>query len=453
MRILKKFNEASQSDDLYSIAYYYFASGYTDFAWNYKFGLDYNAGFKALYPTLASYKKAVIAYAKKEASGESSRFNSVKEDFQILFQQYNMGTKEPLTKEILSHGSRAPRKNWEKALAGICKIAFDNFISYDFLLEQYGGETNGYVKNPKGFSVPDTFIKNVKMEGGIDNIKNWKAKNLYESNGGKKGEWNEVGYVGIYADSNILVPVPRDDEHRAGREYIWESMRKKILPKSDNFVCIWALSSNNYFYYYDDEDPKKTNERYIICINKFFSYGGQDSKLKIYPNGQVPGFEREMFDTEFTLSEFVKVGGVFGLVEKYGKGSVIAKEKDAPPAKLNSDSKSFLSSLEEFALKAREKVPRLYLLAKEILEDVETFSKAPTIKQLTYNIVNDIDMNIQDRDLDMLIMNILGTAGLKNLIHTFLKKKVLGTAMEKTYDKLFGSTKLFVKGFDRISKI
>lgn len=96
---------------------------------------------------------------------------------------------------------------------------------------------------------PSANPNNYKIVGDFNNIKNWKAKTLVANNGGKIGEFEEVGYIWFNEIDKTFIPISRNDEHHLGGDMMYDMKytRKDYYP-------IWLRGSN---YVYDDSDRKK----------------------------------------------------------------------------------------------------------------------------------------------------------------------------------------------------
>jgi hypothetical protein len=422
---------------------FWMLNGETDFKSSYDLYAEYEEGFKTLYPTYKDLLKAIKDELKINKN-DAGNYAKYEDQFFELFSTFSTAKKEPLSREDLNlffSDRNKPRKNWEKVLVQIKELAHEAFVSYDYLAEQTTNFSDGYAENLAGFSVSEANIENIRIEGSIADVRNWKAKNLFGSNGGKIGEWDNVGYVGISIDSDIVVPVPRGDEHRAGYEYIYGAMRRKLIPKGD-YISIWALETGNYFYA-DYESIKNTNEglaHLLIAIEKYFSYGGKDSPLKLYGQGQFT-------DQETTMSEFLRSGGLKNT------------KKDIPmPTELDESAELLLEDLRMFSnvsldtIKNEKKIMKLGEKILRDLEDIIRFDVGGEFKQL---LKIPMEEAYGSDSSESMVGNILGLAGVKNRLHTYLKK-LLKNGKEKDIviaNALFGSLKSMVDELNALGNI
>ena len=133
-----------------------------------------------------------------------------------------------------------------------------------------------------GFAIPPKIAKNYLAPGNLANVASWQARVMLANSGGKRGEWDGVGYVLVSLDDNTIVPVARSDEHQTGYELLGWLKRQKVVGHAD-FRPIFAIG-NNYAQFSDAEEM----ENMKVAIGKFKTYGGDmDLMFKSWTGGKT----------------------------------------------------------------------------------------------------------------------------------------------------------------------
>jgi len=125
-------------------------------------------------------------------------------------------------------------------------------------------------KTLQPFTIPKAIAKNFKITGDLSKEDQWKAK-VVQGNSGKLkvGSWDEVGYVLISIDSNHIIPVARNDEHRSGYEVLWEHYYKKCLIPHERYIAIFAFGQNFVSHQLAKEQ--------VEAFRRYRKYGGRNS--------------------------------------------------------------------------------------------------------------------------------------------------------------------------------
>ena len=125
-------------------------------------------------------------------------------------------------------------------------------------------------KTLQPFTIPKAIAKNFRITGDLSKSDQWKAK-VVQGNSGKLkvGSWDEVGYVLVSIDSNNIIPVAQNDEHRCGYEVLWEHYYKKNLIPHERYIAIFAFGQN-FVSHRQAEEQVEAFRRYRI-------YGGRNS--------------------------------------------------------------------------------------------------------------------------------------------------------------------------------
>lgn len=128
----------------------------------------------------------------------------------------------------------------------------------------------------KPFSIPEKLKANFKIEGNLSNVDKWKAK-IFSNNSSdgtlKVGSFQDVGYVLISLDSDTIIPVARNDEHRKGYELMYDYIKMGLIPK-EKYVSVFS-KGHDYFYSTDEKDSKER----LQALKKWRSYGGANFQM------------------------------------------------------------------------------------------------------------------------------------------------------------------------------
>lgn len=149
------------------------------------------------------------------------------------------------------------------------------------------------------FTIPKRIAKYYHISGSLRNVDQWEAQiilgnSLSDYKGLKIGDWEDIGYVMVSVDSNIIIPVSRSDEHQNGYELLYYFLEKGWIPDENYFPI--NPSGNNYV------NPK-AKEKAIIAFEKFRSYGGRNLPVQ---NTQTRDNMRVNIDTYIKLNGDVR---------------------------------------------------------------------------------------------------------------------------------------------------
>lgn len=153
------------------------------------------------------------------------------------------------------------------------------------------------------FKLPIGKLTKVQASGNLGNLKNWKAKIVLGNSaakGKKKGDMDEVGYVGINLRGDDVVPIARGDEHQAGHELLYHLYKQGELKGSpEDYVTLY--DGNNYPQY-SGVDART----YASAIEKWLKYGGKNNAVLCTKEG---GGDEEVRDYVTDMEEYVSVKG------------------------------------------------------------------------------------------------------------------------------------------------
>lgn len=280
------------------------------------------------------------------------------------------------------------------------------------------------------FRIPEKIKQNYKINGDLGNARNWKAKVILANSGGKKGEWDKVGYVMISLNSNYIIPVARADEHQTGHELIWHLKRKKLIP-DEKYYSFYSID-HDYFY-------KSKLQDYLKMYQKALEYGID------------PEFEVQDYDSRYstTIKEFVDNDGKFIDYSKYDK---------LPPR-----GKRIIDFFENIANEYKNLISKNIIRDKDIenlfddvLNGMEVLSKfdLETFAGYQYSKVRDEIIKASgENDYKKLGEILFGFNGVKNSIHTALKDSSDEKIKKRGIDTLFVNRERGIKEFNRLSEI
>lgn len=125
------------------------------------------------------------------------------------------------------------------------------------------------------FQIPKEIEHFYDISGDFSNVKNWKAK-IIEGNsltdGKKKGDWDNVGYVMISLSSNYIIPIARSDEHHTGYDLLYDLIFDYKIKKLD-YQSVYLLGTT---FVYGEEYKEKE----LPSIKKAFEYGARNILVK-----------------------------------------------------------------------------------------------------------------------------------------------------------------------------
>jgi hypothetical protein len=279
------------------------------------------------------------------------------------------------------------------------------------------------------YSIPPKIKPNIKVEGDISNIGNWKAKVILANSGGHKEEWNDVGYVGFDYKTATIIPIARSDEHHRGEDLLDYYLEHKLIPKR-NYKLIWSNSfSANYLH--NDAALKEM----IPVYKKWLEIGGANLKIKI---------NKKMFSFQDAIDGVTSGKEYEGELAPYAKQFVKLLEKAAVLYKRYLTKKSVkIEDIGDVVLELGE-----FLKAHKSLIREDSAKFIEKVEKAGSNI-------IQGKDIEENMKIIFGFDGLKNKIHTYLKGMIKSTN-EYSIDRakeFFGDINFAYEEFNRLSAI
>lgn len=300
------------------------------------------------------------------------------------------------------------------------------------------------------FQVPPKLVKYYKMDDNIRNAKNWQGKIITLNSGSeasnKIGDFDQIRYIGIDLNSNMIVPITTCDEHQTGYELLGVLIRKKLIPDSD-WTTIDSWGTN--FIYNNAEHTANM----LKAFKKFLEYGG-DPKLKV--EGMGGGYLGNIEDF-ISRNGNIKIGKnelAFTGKEIVEKLEHIAKEYtrlDGISKKFRTPKESDIVNLGEycialltyfddllFTLKIRQKKYEKYITEDKINKWISEIKKAIS------------DLNYVD-----IVLPILSANGFKNNLHQCLKmaSKETDSYYKEGFETVFGDINTAIKEFDRVAQI
>lgn len=264
-------------------------------------------------------------------------------------------------------------------------------------------------ENQAGFVLhPALDPANYQITDSIRDLKKWRAMTYVDNNAGKGiGQMDEVGYIMISLVDNTIVPIARGDEHHEGMDLLYTFMegdrKLGIKPMNIDPEQFVPISHTSNYIYRREDGPKLAK-----ALRKYLAYGGRD--------GMVTGTS-DMRGKTMHASEFVAAEGHFfeivhGELAPIGKRiyEMFKKLADMISAAHDNDDRIKLQPIFREALMICKYLGSDYLFMK--MGVFKMMQDAPkTIRELQKN-----------NDLQGLREYIFGFHGVKNVMHTELKK-------------------------------
>ena len=167
------------------------------------------------------------------------------------------------------------------------------------------------------FEIPEQIRQYYVIEGDMSNSKNWKSTkyftpfNLYD-------EYKEsalgIRYVLISLDSNRIIPINMNDEHRLGYEVLYDVFYEKYKVSHEKYVsiCTWG---NHYVWNLSEEKKEQ-----VGAIRKYLEYGGNPNLIINVRTGN----SNEQYD--MPASAFVEYDGNLQEFKK----KILSEDKISP---------------------------------------------------------------------------------------------------------------------------
>ena len=269
-----------------------------------------------------------------------------------------------------------------------------------------------------GVTIPPAVAKNIRgFEGTLAGASSWQAKVILANNGGKKGAWDNVGYVLVNPKTGVIVPVARNDEHQTGYELLYHYQRTKAVSNAAGFTSIYS-HGRTYAYF---TDPKE-GPRYMEAFKFWLDNGGDD-----------------LIVTDWQTSRM-------GTISAWLKGTPLKK---APKGKLAPGGAGWIRALEALTqayVTAVEKQDKNILtssdidlvigLAEKVNDACEAwaFWDGSTTKA--------IEEAREENSINKIGSGFLGHDGVKNDVHITLKEIISGENTSRSnvgkYESFFG---------------
>ena len=298
------------------------------------------------------------------------------------------------------------------------------------------------------FEIPEQIRKYYVIEGDMSNIRSWRTTKFfykYVLTDDMKEESKYIRYVLISLDSNHIIPINMNDEHKVGYDVLWNVFYDKYKVPEENYVsiCTWG---NHYIYHIYDKEEK---EQQLAAIKKYLEYGG-DPKLKIHFYGTE---ESNRDDYEMTAEQFVQT-----------EGSYKEFQKIMNSGQLSDNGQILIDYLEKLSIhwtnyiKAEREVndKKMEYIKKQFIQLSSELNTFIWRHDRLYSFLKDISSKFERKmnelnnkqDMNGLGMVLFSHSGLKNYIHIKLKEP-----RNKETKEFFWNVKKAKIEFDRLSNI
>lgn len=153
------------------------------------------------------------------------------------------------------------------------------------------------------FEIPEQIRKFYIIEGDMSNSRDWKTTKYFlpfvmEEEYRKSALG--IRYILISLDSNHIIPININDEHRVGYDVLINVFYEKYKIEKERYVsvCTWG---NHYVYNIDSEPNEKSKQ--LTVLKKYLEYGGNPNlPICVRLSGGNGGYE-------MPLLEFIKYEG------------------------------------------------------------------------------------------------------------------------------------------------
>lgn len=274
----------------------------------------------------------------------------------------------------------------------------------------------------------------------INDVKNWKTPVWLFNNASKeekeqrkRGDLDNVGFVAFGRNTKAIVPIARLDEHQIGMEVIYWLMDQKIIPR-DDYYTLWLKDTP---YYYSDRLSSPEYKRGLFSAIRLFIANGGNPKTIMLDYTQ---YDKK---AKITMENLL-----------LGKTPKTSRSKNDP---LSSMGKSIIENLETFiqlyskSLSHMDVDEKLIDMCDSILVSISYYMSIRNIKDDVFEYVQFLkDKFLKSRTADKAYYIILGTNGVKNVLHTKLKKEEKNKT--SPYYQLFGNINKAIQEFNRLGE-
>ena len=300
------------------------------------------------------------------------------------------------------------------------------------------------------FEIPEQIRKYYVIEGDMSNSKNWKSTKYFSPfvlGDENKESGLGIRYVLISLDSNHIIPINMNDEHRIGYEVLYDVFYDKYKVPHEKYVsiCTWG---NHYVWNLSQEKKEQ-----VGAIKKYLDYGGNPDLIIHVRTGNS--------DVQYDIpaSGFVEFEGN---LEEFKK-KILNEDKISPKGEKLISILSRLSELwrdymfneteEENIIKQtkfkwnieKEIVPAADSLYSFIIMNDREY---PILKDLYDKFAKKLKTAIDDFNVDKIGDIVFTHNGLKNDIHIQLKQP-----NNKKMKDFFWNVKKARTEFDRLSSM
>jgi hypothetical protein len=371
-------------------------------------------------------------------------YNKNKKQFENYFQVIKDIVGEDINKLYdLFHKNRI-RKN-KDIIKNFYDFIKESKISLDFIgvayKKWYSDEESGsnLITKVNGYIIPNGVAEYCKLTNNVKDIKEWKARIRVANNGGKKGEYEDIGYLGISSDS-ILIPIARSDEHRAGYEYLWFLKKKGVIKDPSKFLTIFPLHESYFHLGYDaDKEHQDLLDSNVACLKLWIKNTGWDIDLVSMARSWKGTATKFIKDFEgVSISDAFKIDANENISKKTSDIPIIKKKIE-----LTKEGKRIIELFQEIWKRFKSKNDLVFNSVYVLLDILKPY------------LDNDIYMKFFEKivqaegteDIYSIEDIVFGFFGIKNTIHNRLKSK------DPKLKKLFGNLKLATIEFDKLGAL
>ena len=371
-----------------------------------------------------------------------AQFRKNKKEFTSLFYAIKDSVGADYEKLYDIYNNKRIKKN-KVEIKRYYELANEMFISLNYLKDTYlkwykeiesGGSI---VAKVSGYIIPEKIGKMCNITDSLKDIDSWKCKVVLANNGGKKGQWDDVGYLGISKNS-VMIPIARSDEHQAGYEYLYALQKKGIVKDVDNFITIFKSYTKKYTHYFHlgyepTKEYQKLLDNRILCLKLWLKKTG----IEIECNSTARQWKG-------TATQFIKEFEGLSIADAFIVDSVETPKKVIKKkVKLAPKGEKVVAYIKEIWERLKKGNDLVFNSTYVLLSILK-----PYLDRNTYMGFYEQAVQAEGKeDFSIIEKLVFSFDGIKNTIHIRLKKK------DKELKPLFGSLALAKKEFDKLGAL
>lgn len=365
-----------------------------------------------------------------------SLYNSHKKEIEDFFMTIKDIVGEDYQSLYDMHKNKKIKKN-KAIIDAYYNFIKDHNISYGFMADAYKkwyddiSSGKSLITKVNGYKIPQQVAVYCNLTNNVKEIKQWKMKILKANSGGKKGEWDNVGYLAITPDG-IMIPIARSDEHQAGFDMLYTWKRKGVIKNVDDFITIFPLGGSYFHLGYELDNENRKHLQTII------------SSLKLW-------LKNTKWNTEFTsitgrwkgnFKSFIEDFDGITLEQAFEINDKGFKSNDSTE-ELLPKGKAIVSSIENLWQLIKRKNKGVFNQTYKLMGSIKSIIDNDTYNEWMNNMVTAEAVEDYASVEDI----IFGFYGIKNTMHNLIRTK------NTKIKKLFGNLDVAFEEFNRLGNL